>query len=270
MRVSSELKALIVCDDDRRNSFAQMLRGKFGTIHAAAALKSFEDLTVDCTKLGKLQPAYDLALCHLSNLTIWRDLKREDPVLLIFSSHGVSKEQESFKQFVKPEMQVYAIPRVTDPALDITSGEIEDLLTWLSSSKRETTAPLLCLPKDSFRILPTLSILCQGYLLAHADEVSTSEAGAKMCRVAAFDSTSEGQWRRDYGEFRRQTESPDWWQKPFGLQGSPSQDFFSQLNAEWAKNDDGFETIVRLLEGDITPAGVNDAYLLIRKRLGGV
>lgn len=149
----SNLTVMVVCNDDRNDTWIQLLFSKVANLYMVKASQvrhfALNDFKGRALPFRRLPEFVDAILVHHSDMKILNNLPIESRYIFEFNTPGNSHRQPN------------AIPiyRQTFPQFTITPSDIDELIAFLSGQRPEL--PAMCEPVYTPDLLPALLLLCQ-------------------------------------------------------------------------------------------------------------
>jgi len=260
---SRNLIAYVFCYDDRATSWLNVLSKQFFAIRLIKGEYTTQNYSGKIN--GELKSIGDRAFQEIldenqsSILVAFVHTGRSDPDNFILESKKINFNFVfKFNADVSPvvafsETSTYPIRRNTANTFEINDNDVSEIIDFITGRKIEI--PRCCTYFKTSIILPSLSILCQGYLAVHEGNPIYLE----VKKLNLIDNIKQKQ---------QITKKSEWWQYPFNgkTQASLTNELKKELQVEKLPSEIS-DLINAIYDESITEDKVQKAYGFIVKRL---
>lgn len=266
------MKPLVVCDDNRYESWSRLLLNagaeSIFVKLASGAIRidpSNVELGGKSIKEEEISERVSCALVHQGDKSSWENLNVSADHVFWFNKPG------------KPDAPNGDLPilRETDP-FNIGERCAREILEY--SAGERAKIPSCCRPKKTTKHLNSLSLLCQGALMAHAlDEGVPFGENAEIALEKMGWKDLDADMKESLSPDTEATSSSDWWRQPWGA-GDDIDVLEDEAQTEWVEQEaaNGEEEnwqkvrdLIQCLADEITPSSeqISEAYLSLHDRL---
>jgi hypothetical protein len=155
------LSAAILCGDDdgvRAMAWVQLLRHRFQQIWLSSNGHDWRDVGIDASAAAGL-PAVHALFFHVGDLHLESKLdKVKATQVFLFNTPGTPKKTNEYLPILRPAGKV----------IDLTTTDVDEIADYVVRPQIRKDVPKCCTLRSADHLLPSLAILCQGYLAAHA------------------------------------------------------------------------------------------------------